>query len=283
MGRQTVAIHRSTGPVAVPESEIRDGAGGNLSGRRNIRELIRFVLVNDTKRASFFRLLAVVSESELHMMHTANCKATMLVSRTKGLSRPCAVWCEALFVMAIQNSKTQNNHVSCPTQPLLMDHEDQAGERTSQNMIELMAMGIYDHDDDYMYYRRSRNSLNAAQKDSMLHHLDNNRGFLERRNRHAAKKRVRGRVEQALYSSNRQLHFGLGFISMGLINILMMLLVPASNPEYTEERFLVVFPVFRFFLMMNVMVWLLSWVLLWFERYGINYVFLLEIDPDCPG
>lgn len=60
-----------------------------------------------------------------------------------------------------------------------------------------------------------------------------------------------------------------------------MLVLPASHADFTQARFLMVFPIFRMFFMLILLVWLTGWVIEQYEKYGINYVFLLEIDPQC--
>jgi len=69
---------------------------------------------------------------------------------------------------------------------------------------------------------------------------------------------------------------------MGLIDTAVMISMPATSEHFSVEVFMSTAPIFRFTFMLNLLVWLTGWCIWWFERYKVNYVFLLNIDPKCP-
>ena len=78
------------------------------------------------------------------------------------------------------------------------------------------------------------------------------------------------------------LHFGLGACFVVILDIIAMLLMPASNPEFTQARFFLVFPVFRLLFFLILLIWLAGWTVGRFEQHGVNYIFLLNISPERP-
>lgn len=79
-----------------------------------------------------------------------------------------------------------------------------------------------------------------------------------------------------------KLCFWLGFITMGLFNTAILVCMPATNEEFTMLRFMSIIPIFRFFFLLNLLVWLMGWCTFVMEKYKVNYLFLLNIDPSCP-
>jgi hypothetical protein len=79
----------------------------------------------------------------------------------------------------------------------------------------------------------------------------------------------------------RLLFFLLGFLVASLLNIIILIWIPPTNPLYSFEQMLQTVPVIRFFFLLNTLFLLLGWVVSVFESYKVNYVFLLDIDPKC--
>ncbi|CAD7937827.1 unnamed protein product [Amoebophrya sp. A25] len=77
------------------------------------------------------------------------------------------------------------------------------------------------------------------------------------------------------------LAFFLGVVLMALIDLVVMVEIPATNPEFDVGAFFDVFPLFRFSFMFILVLWMLGWVTSLYEKYSINYIFLLDIDPKC--
>eukprot|EP00927_Polykrikos_kofoidii_P010946 TRINITY_DN14621_c0_g2_i1.p1 TRINITY_DN14621_c0_g2~~TRINITY_DN14621_c0_g2_i1.p1 ORF type:complete len:712 (+),score=94.51 TRINITY_DN14621_c0_g2_i1:124-2259(+) len=76
--------------------------------------------------------------------------------------------------------------------------------------------------------------------------------------------------------------FWLGFTTMGLLSTAVLIIMPATSSIYTLEKFMSIIPIFRFVLMLNFLVWVSGLSVFWFEKYKVNYIFLLNIDPNCP-
>ncbi|CAD7960623.1 unnamed protein product [Amoebophrya sp. A120] len=77
------------------------------------------------------------------------------------------------------------------------------------------------------------------------------------------------------------LAFFLGVVFMALLDLGVLVDLPATNPNFNVDHFFDVFPLFRFCFMFILLLWLLGWVLSLYEEYAINYIFLLDIDPKC--
>eukprot|EP00918_Siedleckia_nematoides_P038092 GHVU01082709.1.p1 GENE.GHVU01082709.1~~GHVU01082709.1.p1 ORF type:complete len:818 (-),score=226.09 GHVU01082709.1:229-2682(-) len=73
----------------------------------------------------------------------------------------------------------------------------------------------------------------------------------------------------------------LGCITVLALNILALSVLPATNPRYSPRVFLSVFPIFRLFLAIDAVVWGAGAAMAVMESFGINYKFMLEIDPNC--
>eukprot|EP00929_Paragymnodinium_shiwhaense_P054232 TRINITY_DN27171_c0_g1_i1.p1 TRINITY_DN27171_c0_g1~~TRINITY_DN27171_c0_g1_i1.p1 ORF type:complete len:842 (+),score=161.12 TRINITY_DN27171_c0_g1_i1:102-2627(+) len=93
--------------------------------------------------------------------------------------------------------------------------------------------------------------------------------------------RYRERSQKSI-KNHAALCFWLGFITMGLLSTGVMLTLHPTNPEYNMKMFMVTFPIFRFWFMLILLIWLSGWAAFWFEKYKINYIFLLGLDPTIP-
>lgn len=71
--------------------------------------------------------------------------------------------------------------------------------------------------------------------------------------------------------------FILGAIFVALIDVAILAELKPTNPMYNTDHFLGVFPIFRFFFHLVVLVWVTGAVVMVFEYYGVNYIFILGI------
>ena len=61
----------------------------------------------------------------------------------------------------------------------------------------------------------------------------------------------------------------------------IMLFLPAENRQFRVQHFLEIFPLFRFCFGLIFMLWCIGYVQRTMDKYGVNYVWLLGIDPKC--
>jgi len=76
--------------------------------------------------------------------------------------------------------------------------------------------------------------------------------------------------------------YWLGFLTMGLISTVVMISIDASNKYYTTAQFMSAIPIFRLVFMVILLLWVVGFVLVFYEHYKINYILLLGIHPSCP-
>lgn len=77
-----------------------------------------------------------------------------------------------------------------------------------------------------------------------------------------------------------RLSFSLGVIVMALVVLAVLSGMDPSNDGYSVEALAATIPIFRVVFMMNLAVWLAGCCAAVFERYKINYLFLLDISPE---
>eukprot|EP00921_Rhytidocystis_pertsovi_P016103 GHVQ01025431.1.p1 GENE.GHVQ01025431.1~~GHVQ01025431.1.p1 ORF type:complete len:805 (-),score=114.09 GHVQ01025431.1:328-2742(-) len=73
----------------------------------------------------------------------------------------------------------------------------------------------------------------------------------------------------------------LGACSVIMLDIIVMCYIPATNPNYDLDQVLALFPLFRISLMITVLTWFTGGAMSLMEHFGVNYRFMLEIDPKC--
>ena len=73
--------------------------------------------------------------------------------------------------------------------------------------------------------------------------------------------------------------YSMGRASLCYNTIAVMLFLKSSNHEFNGERFFMAFPVFRMWLFGVLLLWLLGFAIQIFERAGVNFLFLLDMDP----
>eukprot|EP00392_Amoebophrya_sp_AT5.2_P008624 g8652.t1 len=89
------------------------------------------------------------------------------------------------------------------------------------------------------------------------------------------------RGSSSFYPQGYLLSFFLGVTVMALLDLGVLVDLPATNGTFEVGKFFDVFPLFRFSFMFTLMLWLLGWVIATYEKYSINYIFILDIDPKC--
>lgn len=82
--------------------------------------------------------------------------------------------------------------------------------------------------------------------------------------------------------SSDKLCFWLGVTCMGLINTGVMWAMPETSDIYSTRKFVGIVPIFRFWFMLILLIWLVGWVTLVLENHKVNYIFLLNVDPKIP-
>eukprot|EP00916_Digyalum_oweni_P026723 GHVL01043862.1.p1 GENE.GHVL01043862.1~~GHVL01043862.1.p1 ORF type:complete len:884 (-),score=172.23 GHVL01043862.1:1744-4395(-) len=78
-----------------------------------------------------------------------------------------------------------------------------------------------------------------------------------------------------------RLFFFLGVSITLLLNIGILCILPSTNINYTETELLANVPIFRFWFMWTLLFWVAGLVIYWSENFGINHVYLLNIEPKC--
>ncbi|PHJ15075.1 spx domain-containing protein, partial [Cystoisospora suis] len=64
-----------------------------------------------------------------------------------------------------------------------------------------------------------------------------------------------------------------------LLNIILASLTPASNPKFSMQTLLAYLPIYRFLFACNFATMASSISIAVMEMYGVNYKFLLDVDP----
>eukprot|EP01053_Blabericola_migrator_P008731 Blabericola_migrator_1__8730@NODE_45_length_16846_cov_82_345015_g41_i0_p5_GENE_NODE_45_length_16846_cov_82_345015_g41_i0NODE_45_length_16846_cov_82_345015_g41_i0_p5_ORF_typecomplete_len364_score82_70SPX/PF03105_19/5_8e24EXS/PF03124_14/1_4e09SAP30_Sin3_bdg/PF13867_6/1_8e04SAP30_Sin3_bdg/PF13867_6/0_39CorA/PF01544_18/0_75CorA/PF01544_18/5_6e02_NODE_45_length_16846_cov_82_345015_g41_i055336624 len=73
--------------------------------------------------------------------------------------------------------------------------------------------------------------------------------------------------------------FFLGVCFVVAIDVGVAFSIPATNPRWTAEGFIANFPIYRLCLWMDLVLWATGVVLFTYEQFGVNYKFLLDIEP----
>eukprot|EP00922_Rhytidocystis_sp_ex-Travisia-forbesii_P049623 GHVS01073843.1.p1 GENE.GHVS01073843.1~~GHVS01073843.1.p1 ORF type:complete len:920 (+),score=172.47 GHVS01073843.1:197-2956(+) len=73
----------------------------------------------------------------------------------------------------------------------------------------------------------------------------------------------------------------LGACAVLVLDIVVMCYLPATNPNYDLLQVLAVFPIFRIVLMGILITWFTAGAMSVMEHFGVNYRFMLEVDPKC--
>eukprot|EP01056_Protomagalhaensia_sp_Gyna25_P001968 Protomagalhaensia_sp_Gyna_25__1967@NODE_204_length_4418_cov_135_785111_g158_i0_p1_GENE_NODE_204_length_4418_cov_135_785111_g158_i0NODE_204_length_4418_cov_135_785111_g158_i0_p1_ORF_typecomplete_len848_score134_12EXS/PF03124_14/1_3e68SPX/PF03105_19/5_6e23XdhC_C/PF13478_6/0_46CorA/PF01544_18/0_43CorA/PF01544_18/7_8e02_NODE_204_length_4418_cov_135_785111_g158_i011493692 len=73
--------------------------------------------------------------------------------------------------------------------------------------------------------------------------------------------------------------FFLGVCLVVAVDIAIAFFIPPTNPRWTIEGFVANFPIFRLCLWLDVLLWATGVVIFTYENYGVNYKFLLDVEP----
>eukprot|EP01069_Polyplicarium_translucidae_P002501 Polyplicarium_translucidae@DN2047_c0_g1_i2.p1 len=79
----------------------------------------------------------------------------------------------------------------------------------------------------------------------------------------------------------RALFFALGATAVLIVNVIVLLTAEASNPRYSISAVLALLPIYRLLLMLVALHWGLATSFAVCEAFGVNYRFILSIDPKC--
>eukprot|EP00920_Eleutheroschizon_duboscqi_P018217 GHVT01043465.1.p1 GENE.GHVT01043465.1~~GHVT01043465.1.p1 ORF type:complete len:848 (+),score=82.63 GHVT01043465.1:344-2887(+) len=86
---------------------------------------------------------------------------------------------------------------------------------------------------------------------------------------------------KAMRPDTSLVYFSIGALVVLALDLLVVCVVPATSPNYSIDAAIVVVPIFRFFLMLNLLSWGIGAAMSAMESFGVNYKFILEIDPKC--
>ncbi|EEQ98095.1 Protein ERD1, putative [Perkinsus marinus ATCC 50983] len=74
--------------------------------------------------------------------------------------------------------------------------------------------------------------------------------------------------------------FYIGVSVMLMIDLVVLICIPHTNPNFDEEAFFASLTTFRFVFMSSLALWSAGWAMSILETYSVNYLFLLDCDPN---
>eukprot|EP00070_Physeter_catodon_P047684 XP_028354578.1 uncharacterized protein LOC112062859 [Physeter catodon] len=83
----------------------------------------------------------------------------------------------------------------------------------------------------------------------------------------------------AVASQSRRLYFSMGCVCTLFVNVLILASRKASNPKFREETLIAYLPVYRVVFECSFVTMACAFSMACMEAYGVNYKFLLDIDP----
>lgn len=86
---------------------------------------------------------------------------------------------------------------------------------------------------------------------------------------------------QVTTGGTQWISFFLGACTVAFLDLLVATILPPTNPHYALGSILVLLPIFRLALIAPLMFWGGGTAISCFETYGVNYKFILSIDPKC--
>ncbi|KAF4658552.1 hypothetical protein FOZ61_005541 [Perkinsus olseni] len=74
--------------------------------------------------------------------------------------------------------------------------------------------------------------------------------------------------------------FYVGVSVMLMIDLIVLICIPHTNPNFDEAAFFASLTAFRFVFMCSLALWSAGWAMNVLETYSVNYLFLLDCDPN---